>query len=242
MAVHADMAAAQFENVNELRRYPFTEDASLADLLLGTITDVGIVVPADVPVNGGVFKSFDPVPAPVVEMTSVHLSPSMVSVCFRSVFDGKTSALSVTVSSATFRPYFPYRLEKLFGSDDIGGFVSFGDIRFPDNPETYRFDGATVHPSCVAMAKPAGLRRITDRRSGTSISGDVRISFSGYVDVQSDAGDPKSVSLSLAEGAETELASDCIDMSGSNPCGATPIRSINGVQPDEEGNIVLWFH
>ena len=111
MAVYVDTAAAQFENVNALRKYPFTEDASLVDaqnkeLPLGIVTDIGMVVPADMSVSKS-FKSFSPDSAPVVKLTSVHLSASMVSVCFQSVFNGKISALSVTVAASSFRPYFP---------------------------------------------------------------------------------------------------------------------------------------
>lgn len=249
MAVYVDTATAQFENVNELRKYPFVDTATFVDtqgaeISAGLVADVGLVVPAEiglvVPEDGVVNNTSQP-ESPVVKMTSIHLSSAMVSVCFQAVFNGKMSALSVTVGSSVFRPYFPYRLEKLYGSEDVGGVVSFGDIKFPNYPETHRLENAIVHPSCIAMAKPASLRSLVDLRSGLSIFGDVRIAFSGYVEASA-GDDSKSIQLSLAEGAESALASDCIDMDGEDPCGATSIRSINGVSPDEDGNIVLWFH
>lgn len=242
MPMYIDSAAAQFENVNALRQYPFADDASLVDSLGRTlpqdvITDVHLFVPADIEgdssgvlVEGG----------PVVKMTSLHMSQSMVSVCFSTTYGGSVYALSVTVAKENLRPYTPYRLEKLYGSYDIGGVVTFGDFDLPGFPETYRFSDAIVHESCVAMTKPAQLRSIVDRRSGERLAGDVRIRFSSYVESERNG---KKFTLSLEEGAAEELMSECDELKqGDNVCGATPIVSINGVRPDANGNIVLWFH
>lgn len=242
MGVYVDMASAQFENQNSLRLYPFSSESSLVDsvgreLPLGAIVDLRMVVPAAI----GNPDSFSEGGVPVVYMTSFHVSKSMVSACFMS----GNAALSVTVSADDFRPYFPYRLEKLAGSDDIGGVVTFGEIEFPGFPETYFMkdaDGnrtAIVHRCCVAAARPPALRKFVDRRSGESLSGDVQIDFSGYVNSEKSG---KSFRLALDDGASVELASECAKVSGADACGATPIVSINGVRPDENGNIVLWFH
>ena len=242
MSAYIHMAAAQFENANALRSYPFRDGSTLVDdlgrrLPDNVVADLHMFVPADMEDGVGVA-------APEVRMTSVHLSQSMVSVCFVSRFGGMSSALSVTVAAANLRPYVPYRMDKLAGAYDIGGIVTFGEIDLPGFPETYRFDplgsAAVVHPCCVAAAKPAGLRSFVDRRSGERVSGDVEVGFSGYVDAEKNG---KSFRLSLSEGAASELASTCRALSdGVGPCGATPIRTINGIRPDEDGNIVLWFH
>lgn len=236
-----DMAAAQFENVNGLRMYPFTDTSSLSgrngkELGKDVIVDVHMVVPADVknPESGMSSSNI-----PSVRLTSVHLSPSMVSACFVSIVSGEMDALSVTVHRENFRPYITYRLEKLSGSQDIGGIVTFGDISFPGFPENIFLDGAYIHPCCIAVAKPPMLRSFFDPRSGERISGDAEITFSGYVDASKSG---RSFALSLKDGAASELASECAKITGSEACGATPIRSINGVYPDEDGNIVLWFH
>ena len=140
--------------------------------------------------------------------------------------------------------YFtPFLIDNLAGTGKET-FVTFGEMELPGFPETYRFDplgsAAVVHPCCVAAAKPAGLRSFFDRRSGERVSGDARIDFSGYVDAEKDG---KSFRLSLSEGAASELMSTCEGLSdGVGPCGATPIRTINGIRPDDDGNIVLWFH
>lgn len=239
MAIYVDMSEAQFENVNELRSYPFSDGCSMVDrngreLPMDVVADVHLVVPVK-----------DESDIPVVRMTSVHMSDSMVSVCFRSDAprsgSGAPIALSVTVSADEFRPYFPYRLEKLIGSNDVGGVVTFGNGAIGGAPYTYFLENAIVHPCCVASARPPALRKFVDPRSGESVSGDASILFPRYISAERNG---KSFRLSLAEGAADALMSDCFAASenGDGSCGATPISSINGVRPDADGNIVLWFH
>ena len=245
MGIYVDMASAQFENENALRLYPFANGSSLVDkdgkeLSRDAIVDLHVVAPANLDSPAEILSDDESLPK--VSLTSFHVSNHMVSACFRC----GDAALSVTVSKDAFSPYTPYRLEKLAGSEDVGGIVTFGDIEFPGFPETYffrdRFDGdigVVVHPCCVAAAKPPALRCFVDPRSGERVSGDVEIDFSGYVRSEKDG---KSFRLLLEEGAGVELASECAKVSGADACGATPIVSINGVRPDENGNIVLWFH
>lgn len=247
MAAYVDMESAQFENVNALRKFPFACDASLVDregreLPSDAIVDLHMFVPAD-------FPNLQQMPAealPSVRMTSFHLSEAMVSACFVSESGGKTSAASVTVAAGGFLPYFPYRLEPLAGTQDMGGVVSFGDVfsKFSGMdirglPETYFFDDARIHPCQVICAKPAGLRSFVDPRTGEKVSGDVDIEFTGYVEATRDG---NSVSLELGSGGDVELASECAKATGADVCGATPIVSINGIRPNAYGNIVLWFH
>lgn len=233
MALYVDTAAAQFENVNSLRSYPFSDGCRLVDrggsvLTNDAVVDVRIFAPAS---HDG--------ERPSVKMTSFHMSGSMVSVCFSSESESGKCALAAIVSAEDFRPYFPYRLEKLAGTLDAGGVVTFGNIEFPGFPKTYFFDDATVHPCCVVLSRPAGLRSIFDPRSGESLNGDVEMSFSGHV-VSERKG--KSFSLKIEDDSRSQLSSECRPGPGVGVCGATPIRSINGVAPDDDGNIVLWFH
>ena len=230
MSAYIDMASAQFENVNSLRDYPFASGSSLVDrygreLSRDVVVDVHMVVP-------GVEMQ------PNVKLTSVHLSPYMVSACF-TAFAVEVGALSVTVARDNFVPYTPFPMNRLAGSRDIGGVVTFGDIQFPGIPETYFLDNADVHPCCFAEHNPAYLRKFVDPRSGESISGDVRIDFSGYIEAHRSG---RTVALSLSDGADVILSSECAAVTGPEACGATPIVSINGVRPDADGNIVLWFH
>lgn len=240
MTTYSDNAIAQFENVNSMRTYPFAADSSLVDrngreLPNDVIVDLKIAapMPSEHGLDVGVYKSTS------VAMKSVHLSKSMISVCFTASNGATTQALSATVAVSNFAPYRPVRLEKLSGSEDIGGIVTFGDMELPSHPETYFFDNAVVFDGCVMAVRPAGLRKFYDPRSGESVSGDAEITFSGYVSASKDGNEFK---LTLDDGASEELASECANAGGYEVCGATPITSINGVKPDADGNIVLWFH
>ena len=241
MEVFEETSNAQFENLNGLRKYPFAESASIAgkdgkEFPLDVVVDLHLFVRSDMqrPSSGFVVSG-----KPVARLISAHLSQSMVSVCFSSVCGNYKDFLSVTVARERFEPYVPYRLEVLSGSEDSGGIVTFGDIDFPGTQETYFFDDAEISPFCISASMPAALRSVIDPRSGSRISGDVNIRFSGYVVSEKNG---NSFKLSLEDGAGSELASECAIATGPEVCGATPISSINGVFPDEEGNIVLWFH
>ena len=248
MAYSSDLANVQFENENELRKYPFSDGSSLADMFgrevpLDLVSDVhfSVGVGADdvsfLPEEaGGMFKELA---LPTVKLASAHLSPYMVSVCFRSKMGGRTDALSVTVKAEDFTPYFPYRMEPLLWSSGIGGFVSFGNLKFPDFPETYFLDNAEVHPCCVSAVRRNSLTAFVDPRSGEKVSGDVEIAFSEHIAAKRDG---SAYSLSLEEGSGDALMSECLKSGGMDSCGATPITSINGVRPDPDGNIVIWFH
>ena len=241
MSVQTDMGAAQFENINALRSYPFVDGTVLVDKTGKTfpqdaIVDVHIVAPCQFPKTEDNFVQPE---LPHVSLISAHLSKHLISVCFISEFKGKKCALSATVSGSSFEPYTPVRLEKLTGSEDIGGVVTFGNVELPWNHEVYFFDSISVHPECVSIFKSPQLRKIVDIRSGESVSGDVSLTFSRYIQAQKDG---SNITLTLEDGADKILASECAKANGYETCGATPIKSINGIRPDSEGNIVLWFH
>lgn len=241
MSAYVEIADAQFENVNELRNYPFESlvvDSDGVEFPTGLLVDAHFFIP-DFPFGGSSDSSSDAPDLPIVRMSSFHLSSHMLSACFSYVGGSCSGALSVTIASSRFKPYFPYRLEPVGGSENAGGIVSFGNVEFPDGPNTKTFTDARINPCCVAACRPAGVRAFVDHKSGESISGDVRIDFSNHV-IAKRVGN--AFALELEKGSDSELASACAKISGSDACGATPIRSINGIRPDDDGNIVLWFH
>lgn len=222
--------AVQFENANEGRSYPFADNAVLKTVdgtTLGdhVVADMHLVVPRGVEAY----------------LSSVYISEHLISVCVRIVEDGASiAALSCMVSADRFEPYVPYRLEKSTGGQDIGGIVTFGAIDLEADRGTYRFkNGVPLADAALVKYVPAKLRRFIDDRTGESLSGDVDIEFSGYVET-SKTGD--GVKLSLSPGAEKALLSKCDRGRSDNPCGATPVASINGVLPDDKKRIVIWFH
>lgn len=224
-------AVMQFENANEGRSYPFADNATLVSdsgevLPDGVVADMHLVVP----------KGMD------ASLASVYLSGRMLSVCIKVESAGKVvAALSRTVKADVFEPYVPYAMEKLTGSEDVGGVVTFGQVEFPSVPTVYRFSRKRIPlaESAVAKYTPAKLRKIVDDRTGESVSGDVKVKFSAHVDVSRDE---DGVHLVLRQGSNDVLLPACDRVVHSDPCGATPVQSINGVLPDDKDRIAIWFH
>lgn len=219
----------QFENANEGRSYPFEDDSTLksddgAVLPDCVVSDMHLVIPR----------------GSSARLSSVYISPHMVSLCI-AIQGSRTAALSCVVKSSELMPYVPYRLEKLTGSEDVGGVVTFGKIDFRGMSGSYRFSANRVGIAECAVSRytPARLRRIVDPRTGESVSGDAAIDFSTYIEASRS---PEGVRLSLADGANDVLLSKCDRDVVDNPCGATPVESINGVKSDDKRRIVLWFH
>jgi hypothetical protein len=222
----------QFENVNEGRSYPFSDNAILEDdtgriLRDGVISDMHLVIPIGL----------------TALLSSVYISENMISVCIK-IKSGSTvvSAMSCVIETKNFEPYIPYRLEKLTGSEDVGGIVTFGIIDYQSDTGVYKFNtnDITFSDNVVSKYVPARLRKLIDDRTGESISGDVDIVFPSYVTSSKDA--TGGITLDPTNEARKELLSKCDLEVVSNPCGATPVEMINGVESDSKKRIVIWFH
>lgn len=221
----------QFENANEGRSYPFSDETVLE-------ADNGLVLPDNI-------ISDLHITAPKgcsAKLSSVYISKHMVSVCISITKNGtNVAALSCVVKTEVFEPYIPYRLEKLTGSEDVGGVVTFGQIDFADSAGSYKYTNHQVEfaDSTVLKYTPAKLRKIIDDRTGESVNGDVAIDFSAYIKASKES---DGVKLSLTENARKILLSDCDKNRVTNPCGADPIEKINGIESDSKKRIVIWFH
>lgn len=220
----------QFENANEGRSYPFVDDSTLESddgrvLSDDVVADMHLVIPRGT----------------VARLSSAYISENIVSVCVVVEGGPSTAALSCIVKTQELSPYTPYRMEKLTGSEDVGGIVTFGQIDFRASAGSYRFSRNEVRlcEGAVSVYTPARLRRIVDPRTGESVSGDVKIEFPSYIDVSAE---DDGVRLALSAGANDVLLPKCDRLQKDMPCGAVPINSINGVRPDDRKRIVLWFH
>ena len=165
MAVHEHVSVAQFEHVNALRKFPFSDGSSRIDrygreLPEDFLVDAHMVIPVKF---GNPESGIDSCEWSV-RMTSAHISRNMISSCFVFERSGKTSAMSVTVASADFKPFYPYRLEKLAGTEDFGGIVTFGNVM----TSPYLFNLCAERGVCVSMFSEHGkfLARVEGPVSG----------------------------------------------------------------------------
>jgi len=226
-----DPVVIQFENVNEGRSYPFDDNAVLSSsdgkiLSEDIIADMHVVIPTG---NNAY-------------LSSVYISKDLLSVCIKIYKDNAvTGALSTHLARDSFSPYIPYRMEKLTGSEDIGGIITFGHDPFSATVGVYRFEDRSVRivDSAVSRYVPAGLRSIIDDRTGDHLEGDIKIEFPAHVVVDKDG---RNYKLNLKSKSATMLMSSCEKAKPVNACGATPITSINGVSADDQNRLVIWFH
>lgn len=221
----------QFENANEGKSYPFADNTTLMSdsgrvLDDSVVTDLHLAIPMQAEAY----------------LSSVYISDVMISICFKIDQEDETvSALSCTIKASEFEPYTPYRLEPLTGCEDVGGIVTFGAIDFKSESGAYRFSTNVVRlaDSVVSKYAPAKLRKIIDDRTGESVTGNINLDFTSYIQAIKES---DGIKLNLTKGANDALLSDCDKNVDENPCGTTPIETINGVAADSKKRIVIWFH
>ena len=219
------VSTVQWENENEIRWYPFEQGASDLDAA-GVVSDLSIMVNQDGPMS--------------FRLGSVHVGPGMVSM---SVSAGEY-ALVCTVLKADFEPYRPYPMTSVSG--ECGGMCSFGDVDF-SNPFTRKFDGdgPLVLQTVVARVETGKLKGFKDDVSGKTISGEVEFRFPSDTIVKrenyvSDL-DVGTISVEMSSELNGRLVSPCDSQDRLSAGKLSPIRSINGIEPDENGRIAVVF-
>lgn len=212
----------QWENSNALRKYPFSEDASLVD-------DAGAMLPLDIVTDMMLFA-----PDAEAHVTNVRISPTMVSLA---VLSGSQCA-GVFVPRSSFEPYVPFQLS---GSPGFGGYVTFGDFEWPSAGRFHRFSTSAqskLDPHAVVKFPAPGVLKFVDDVSGEELSGDVVVSLPDILEISEVDGE---IQLSMTENGARQLTTPCNVGTDSTICGTPVIRTINGIAPDEDGAILLRF-
>lgn len=217
--------AVQFENANELRKYPLSEAATCVD-------DSGRPFPDNIVVDLSIASVSE---LPHLRVSSVHVGPGLVSISFSDDNGAVATATAVDPSD-----YEPVGLDPL--RDGVSGHVVFG--RFDrSSRSTYRFSSAAqsaVHEFCVFEFPVAGVKAFVDDMSGGSATGDVVFDFGRYVDARM-SGDGSTVVLSLSDSLARTLDTGCVPTDLNTSCLAPVIQTINGVEPDSNGEIAIVF-
>jgi hypothetical protein len=221
------VSTIQWENENELRWYPFESGCSGFDSAIDVVSDISIVSEN---LGTGVFRLY-----------SVYVGPEMVSVSFS---DG-TDVLVCTVQKDDFEPYKPYGMNSVSGS--ASGICSFGNIDFsktvyakPGN------NGPIVLQTLVVRVDRGNLFGFKDDLTGDVLTGDVRFVFPSGADVTKGFTshgywEVQTFFVGLSSWMDENLVSDCDEKDNLKPGDLSPIRSINGVKPDDHGRIALVF-
>lgn len=216
-------------NSNELRSYPIRETATqisdaAAQLPQGIISDLSIVLPT-------VYNPY---------VSSVRVTPSLVSVCISS---GASGILLATQFRSTLQIGKAYAMTPLV--ENVSGWIVYGSY-VPVVQESYLFSGVTqtgIAGKAIRFINPPGVRRILRYGSPDSVYADgiVRLKAGAGMEIVKDPNNPQRIIFRLREDVLSDFVGPCNSSSSKTACGATPIRSINGVTADPNGKINLVF-
>ena len=221
-------AFTQWENSNELRKFPFTEESSLVSV-------DGKVLPTDIISD---LLLFLPESVYTPQLACVRLGPGVVSVAFSI----NTELLcSCIVPKRDFRPYVPYAMDAVLPGSS--GYITFGDISWPEEPVMYKFNNAADIDlrACIMTPQP-GVTSFVDDVSGEELSGIVTMSLPQTVTASIEKTDGVyHVTFDLTDTGRTALSTSCHAGVDDEACGVPVIRSICGVKPNSDGVILLRF-
>lgn len=219
----------QWLNTNELRKYPVRDDASALDnfgraLPASLIADLCLVVP----------PGYNPY------LRSVRVTPYLVSV---SIASGEQGLLLCTKPRASITPGKAYPFTPAVAN--VSGWIAFGPYA-PSREETYVFSSEAQSgfvPSVVTRSRVPAVSSVSKHGAPDryAIAGAIRLAAGSGIECVLDPSNDKRIILRLKEDVRSFFVGPCNATSSESACGATPIRTINGVDADENGVITLRF-
>lgn len=217
----------EWHNENELRAYPLEDDCRASEAVPPwLVTDIRV----------SVGREYD-----TVFLSSAYLSATLVSVaiCGSSGGGSPVGLLARTVTRDELAPGRAYAFDSIDGRSC--GTVVFG--RIPDDAVTFKLsfsgDEAPLAANAVVRVRRPGVVRIVDRAHGASASG--VIDLSGNSEFRTYRGPAGEIVIELTDMYRDATTSTCSASPSYDNCGETPVSSINGVTPDEEGVLRLKF-
>jgi len=214
-------------NQNEHRRFPIAGNATAKDnsgklLPDGLIADLAVMYNDSVPSSGGPYLS------------SLVLGPSLASLA---ISVGTTVVLSISLPKPVpVRVALPLQAS----SPNCSGYVAFGaDINSASG--VYIFSS----PAQSRLEYKASKRFSTLPIASVTVLGNQGQVLDGIVNmvavdpVQITYAGNNVVELSLKESARRKFLGQCDSSLSPQGCGPAPLRKINGVGPDSNGNIFV---
>jgi hypothetical protein len=232
----------EWQNENALRAYPIEDDAPAAAVLPAWfLSDMKVTCPSRY------LKVF---------VSSAYLSDTLVSVGISGMTSGGivVGLLARTVTRDELEPYRTYSMDRL--SSDASGAIAFGEVPAGATPfrltfsakevevepgvTEYEVDSPLVESAIVRVDVP-GVSRIVDPYHGTEATGIIDLSGNSEFRTSVDPDAPQTIVFTLADTYRDITTSVCDATPSRDACGDTPVKSINGVTPDENGTITLRF-
>jgi hypothetical protein len=223
----AAKVGTQLENINSLRKYPFSEGATL-------ISDSGEDVPVNI-VTGLSITSF--VDCGTLHFSYIYVGPSIITVVI------SDNARPVLISTHLNDPAgYSAQMESLV--DGINGSITIGQHNETLYGKSYRFSSdrqSGIHRFCILEFPRTGVIEFVDDVSGERVRGDVALSFSSGIKASVEPGDDNKtkIVLSMPKAVSNGLSSGCVPTDLNSACVAPVIQTINGISPTEYGEIAI---
>jgi hypothetical protein len=241
----ADALTPNFYAANENRPYPVDDAATWCD-------DSGAFAPTDVLVDAQL--AFPAAPGAAAAVLALTVSPSLVTVVFGVAGAGHAPLAAVSLP-APVTPYQAYPVQAL--APGVGGWVVFGAGAL--RPYSGRFFTAAQGRLLARCARPYAALPVSSVRQeqfAASLQGLVALLAGPDIEVVQETHvlwtDPSTPSAptpvivirlkdSLDQNVFQLYAGSCQHRPESGNCAQTPLRTINDVGPDCNGNIDIDF-
>jgi hypothetical protein len=217
----------EFEDSNLLRKYPISEEATCVD-------DDGKQLESDILQDLSIVSYVEISNA---RIGSIYISNNIVSV---TVLDdsGVVAVFTSTVDEAKDELLPSYARPGVFARIRVAACVG--------ETKTYRFstkEQSLVHEMCILDVRSTRVDSFVDDKSGEEFRGEVSLVFRPGIkcSVKNGNTDDPTVILSADDGMDKTLSTGCVPTNLNRSCVAPVIQSIDGVKPNEFGEIAIVF-
>ena len=220
----------EWYNENEGRSYPIMEKASKTDNSRHQLPD-DIIVDLGLMVTPGLQSIF---------LSSVRITDYSVTVGLSA---GSTGVFVGTYLRNELQPQTAYPLTSLL--DNVSGWIVFGN-HIASGVEYYRFSTyaqSGIAQRAVHVIDSLPITHIAKYGGNPlqKVDGVVRLVAGAGVVIEQDDSDPQKIIIRMEQGMAHAMAGPCNESTVAEQCGVPPMRSIDGVCPDEDGKITLRF-
>ena len=217
----------EWQNENALRAYPLEDDCPAAAVLpTWLIADIRVTCPSS-------YRQ--------VYVSSAYVSDTLVSVAVSGVSGAggpPVGLLARTVTRDELEPFRTYSMDRIAG--DAAGTIAFGEVP-PGSAFRLVFsaDDAPLVSAAVVRTRAPGVACIRDPYHGTSATGIIDLSGNSEFRTSVDQRDPQTIVFTLSDTYRDITTSVCDATPSRETCGVAPVKTLNGVAPDEFGTITL---
>lgn len=213
----------QWESGNSSVSFPFADDSLPADFPNDMVVDACIVVANEVEPS-----------AAEVSLGCVHVGNTMASAFV--LVDGEP-ALYCNVLAENYEPFTPVAMTPV--KKGVSGMLTFGDVRFGEK-RTYRAN-ARFSESAIVRPVVGRLVKFTQPEMGSETNGVVPFELPDGITITVDEdGNDSTVHFSADSSIRNLVPMPCAEQDSPKTM-TVPVKSINGLVPDELGRIAVVF-